>query len=173
MGTAPLASVDIDQVEMLARSALRAASNAELRLAAAESCTGGFISSLLSGVEGLGHSFDCGFVVYSDEAKSLLLGIDPEKIERHGAVSKSVAIDMARGAVAHSKADIAIATTGFTGHAPPGKNGLVHFAVADRDGNFAHRQHHFGEVERDEGRLRAAAEALGMLNEHLVQMCGK
>ncbi len=173
MGTVPLLAADLAQVEELARSALQAASEAQLKLAAAESCTGGFISSLLSGVEGLGHSFDCGFVVYSDEAKSLLLGIEPEEIARHGAVSKSVALHMAKGAVAHSDADIAVATTGYTGHAPHGKNGLVHFAVADRDGNVAHRQHHFGEVERDEGRLLAAAEALRMLNDHIIQMCGK
>lgn len=172
MGTAPLAGVDTAQVEKLARAALQAASDAELRLAAAESCTGGFISSMLSGVEGLGHSFDCGFVVYSNEAKNLLLGIDLEEIEQHGAVSKIVALHMARGAVAHSKADVAVATTGYTGHAPQGKNGLVHFAVADRNGKTMHRLHNFGEVERDEGRLLAAGEALAMLNEHLTAMRG-
>jgi nicotinamide-nucleotide amidase len=148
----------------LAAEVLRAAEQAGLTVAAAESCTGGHIASILTGVEGLSHVFEAGFVTYSDKAKSDVLGILAEDVERCGAVSREMALAMAAGALKSSRSDIAVAVTGFTGGAPPGEeNGLVHIAVVNEAGHSFHREYHFGEVERGHGRDLAAGAALAML----------
>lgn len=83
--------------ESLAREVLELAERAGKLVATAESCTGGLLATLVTDVPGVSHRFECGFVVYSDASKVRLLGIDGELIEHHGAVSKAVAIEMARG----------------------------------------------------------------------------
>jgi nicotinamide-nucleotide amidase len=153
----------------LAASVLEAAERAGATLAVAESCTGGHIASLLTGIEGRSHMFEAGFVTYSDKAKSDVLGIPAGDVERYGAVSKQVALAMAAGAVRSSRSKIAVSVTGFTGGAPPGEeNGLVHIAVAEEAGPTFHREYHFGEVERDERRNLAASAALAMLKNALA-----
>jgi nicotinamide-nucleotide amidase len=148
----------------LAAETLRAADGAGLTVAAAESCTGGHIASMLTGIEGLSHVFEAGFVTYSDKAKSDVLGIPGEDVSQFGAVSREVALAMAAGALKSSRSNIAVAVTGFTGGAPPGEeNGLVHIAVVDETGRSFHREYHFGEVERIDGRDLAAGAALAML----------
>src|SRR5690242_20339673 len=92
------------EVEDLAIRLLTRACDRELTLATAESCTGGLIASLLTDVEGMGHAFERGFVVYTDEAKAGMLGIPRPLIDTHDAVSKEVALAMAEGALAHSRA---------------------------------------------------------------------
>jgi nicotinamide-nucleotide amidase len=86
-----------------------------LMLTAAESCTGGMIAAALTDVPGASAVFDRGFVTYSNEAKSELIGVQAQTISRFGAVSQNVAREMAIGALANSNADIAVATTGIAG----------------------------------------------------------
>jgi len=153
----------------LAAAVLEAAERAGLSVAAAESCTGGHIASLLTGAEGLSHVFEAGFVAYSDKAKSDVLGVPADQVERFGAVSREVALAMAEGALKGSRSTIAVAVSGFTGGAPPGEeNGLVHIAVVDENGRSFHREYHFGEVDRDEGRDLAAASALELLRKAIA-----
>lgn len=107
----------------------------KIRIATAESCTGGLISYLLTEVPGSSAVFDRGFVTYSDQSKTDQLGVDARLIAAHGAVSPQVAEAMARGALARSKADIALAVTGIAG--PTGGTrkkpvGRVYIAVATR-----------------------------------------
>ena len=103
----------------------------DLRLATAESCTGGLLASLLTDVEGSSHAFDRGFVVYTDEAKRDLLGVPDAVLREHGAVSRAVALAMAEGALERSPADVALAVTGFAGRAKDGEEpGLVHLACS-------------------------------------------
>jgi len=84
-------------------------------LVTAESCTGGLIAATCTEVAGSSAWFERGFVTYSNEAKTGSLGVPAELIERHGAVSEEVARAMAAGALAHSRADIAVAVTGVAG----------------------------------------------------------
>jgi nicotinamide-nucleotide amidase len=85
------------------------------RIATAESCTGGLIAAALTHVPGSSDVVDRGFVTYSNDAKTEMLGVDPALIATHGAVSQSVAAAMAEGAVARSLADVAVAVTGVAG----------------------------------------------------------
>jgi nicotinamide-nucleotide amidase len=87
----------------------------ELKLATAESCTGGMISAACTDLAGSSDWFERGFVTYSNEAKTELLGVDAALIEAHGAVSEPVARAMAFGAIRHSKAQVSIAVTGIAG----------------------------------------------------------
>jgi nicotinamide-nucleotide amidase len=135
-----------------------------LRLATAESCTGGLLASVLTDVEGCSHAFDCGFVVYSDSAKSCMLGVPAHLLDCEGAVSKAAAIAMAEGALDRSDADIAVALTGFAGPAgPDGEEGLVHFAAATKGRRTLHRECHFGKLGRGAIRIECLVEALGMI----------
>lgn len=86
-----------------------------LMLATAESCTGGMISAACTDLAGSSHWFERGFVTYSNEAKTELLGVPPQLIARHGAVSEEVARAMAAGALAHSRAQVCVAVTGVAG----------------------------------------------------------
>jgi nicotinamide-nucleotide amidase len=87
----------------------------KLKLATAESCTGGLIAAACTELSGSSAWFERGFVSYSNQAKTDMLGVDAGLIERHGAVSEAVARAMAYGAVAHSGAQIAVAVTGVAG----------------------------------------------------------
>lgn len=139
---------------------------AGLKLATAESCTGGLLASLCTDIEGLGSVFERGFVTYSVEAKQELLGIERSLIERHGVVSAQVAAAMVEGALANSKADLAVAITGFAGPAGKGDEpGLVHLAARCRNGVGCAREAHYGEAGRDRVRLLAANAALEMIAE--------
>lgn len=135
-----------------------------LRLAAAESCTGGLVGEILTAREGASDFFLGSAVVYADSAKTALLGVDPELVRAHGAVSAEVAQAMAEGARSRYGADIALAITGIAG--PGGGSaekpvGLVHYAVATPQGTVHHRFVFAG--DRDFVRLRAAYAALGLV----------
>jgi nicotinamide-nucleotide amidase len=138
-------------------------------IAVAESCTGGLVSAALTEVPGSSDVFDGGFVTYSNEAKIAQLGISLDVIETFGAVSIAVAWAMARGALARSKADVAVAITGIAG--PGGGSdrkpvGTVVFGRARRDGNpdeVAADRREFGDLGRGGIRLQAALCALDWL----------
>ena len=152
------------EVEELAIRLLTLACDRDLRLATAESCTGGLIGSLLTDVDGMGHAFERGFIVYSEEAKAGMLGIPRTLIDTHGAVSREVALAMTAGALAHSRADIVVAVTGFAGPAgPDDEPGLVHFGCARRGRPSAHREEHFGDVGRGKVREESTRVALEMM----------
>jgi nicotinamide-nucleotide amidase len=142
----------------------------ELVIATAESCTGGMLAALLTDIEGCGHGFDRGFVTYSKEAKSELLGISHGLLDQNDAVSEAVARAMAEGALDRSRAQIAIAVTGFAGPAGPGQEeGLAHFALARRDCPTAHREEHFGALGRGVIRVKSLKIMLDMVEESLEQ----
>jgi len=159
---------DVDDLAEMARRLLTKAARHKRTIATAESCTGGLLASLLTDVEGLGACFERGFVTYTPEAKSDLLGLEPVELRRHGAVSAETARAMAEGALARSSADIALAITGFAG--PAGEHdeqGLVHLACAVRSAPITLRECHFGPLGRDRIRHLAVHGALEML-EHAV-----
>ncbi|WP_337995603.1 CinA family protein [Oleispirillum naphthae] len=149
----------------LARNVLRLGLAAGLRVAAAESCTGGLIAAALTETPGSSAVFERGFVTYSNEAKTELLGVPAATLAAHGAVSEQTARAMAEGALAHSRADAAVAVTGIAG--PDGGSaekpvGLVHFAAARRDRTTRHAVHTFP-GNREEVRAAAAETALTLL----------
>jgi nicotinamide-nucleotide amidase len=157
------------ELEHLAAELLRAAEAKGLRLAAAESCTGGALAALLTDVEDLSHVFERGFVVYSNEAKQDCLGIAPELIATHGPVSEAVATAMAQGALGHSPAHAAVAITGNAGPAGPGDEpGLVYICCALRNGHVVCREAHFGDEGRSMVRIRALRAAFDLLRHMIV-----
>ena len=155
-----------DQAERL----MRCLCERELTVATAESCTGGMLAALLTDIEGAGHGFERGFVTYTKDAKTELLGIEPSLLEQNDAVSEVVARAMAEGALKRSKADIALGVTGFAGPAGPDREeGLVHFALARRDGRTVHREEHFGALGRGGVRVKSLKTLLDMLEQCLEQ----
>jgi nicotinamide-nucleotide amidase len=163
-----LESILPEKLDRLACAVLDRAHDLEMALATAESCTGGLLAALLTDVRGRGHVFERGFVTYTNEAKSELLGIDLQTIESCGAVSEVIARAMAEGALLRSQADVAVSITGFAG---PGSDddeeGLVHFGCARRDGVTCHREEHFGAIGRGPVRLAALEVALAMMDDAL------
>ncbi|HEX3431736.1 MAG TPA: CinA family protein [Rhizomicrobium sp.] len=131
----------------LAEAVLEKARAQKLRLAAAESCTGGLVAALLTEIPGASDAVERGFVVYSNAAKSELLGVDAGMIAAHGAVSDNVARAMAEGAIRHSAAQLAVAVTGIAGPGggtPEKPVGLVHIAAAREGRETLHERHLFG-----------------------------
>lgn len=146
---------------------LKAACDQNLRLVTAESCTGGLMASLLTDVTGCSHAFERGFVTYTDEAKTELLGVPAALLRDYGAVSQPAAVAMAEGALARSRGDLALAITGFAGPGEKAVPGLVHFALAVRGGETKHERHHFQEDDRAGVRLRCIETGLHLLGERL------
>lgn len=139
-----------------------------LKVATAESCTGGMLAALLTDIDGCSHGFDRGFVTYAKDAKTDLLGIEPAVLDCNEAVSEAVARAMAEGALKRSRADIALGVTGFAGPAEQGcEEGLVHFAVAVRGEATRHRVEHFGTEGRGPVRIKSLRVMLDMLEEAL------
>ncbi len=138
----------------------------QLRIAAAESCTGGLVAATLTEVAGASDVFERGFVTYSNEAKQAMLGVAQATLTAFGAVSRETAQAMATGALAHAPADLAVAITGIAGPggAVAGKPvGLVHFAAATRAGALLHEQRNYGDIGRAQVRHACVAQALAML----------
>jgi nicotinamide-nucleotide amidase len=138
----------------------------ELKVATAESCTGGLIAATLTEVPGSSVVVDRGFVTYSNEAKTEILGVDAALIARVGAVSPEVAAAMVEGAIARSNADLAVAVTGIAGPdggTPEKPVGLVHFAAMRRGGAPVLAERRFGDIGRSEVRMATVAEALAMI----------
>jgi len=138
-------------------------------LATAESCTGGLLAGACTAPAGASDWFNAGFVTYSNAAKQASLGVPAALIEAHGAVSAEVAEAMAEGALARSRASLAVAVTGIAG--PGGddhEQGLVHFALARRDGPTIHRVEHFGAIGRGPVRVNSLKTMLEMLDQVLA-----
>jgi nicotinamide-nucleotide amidase len=136
-----------------------------LTLATAESCTGGLIAATLTEIAGSSDVVDRGFVTYSNAAKSELLGVPPQLIAAHGAVSGEVAGAMAEGARAHAPVDLAVSVTGIAGPggATPGKPvGLVWLGLARSGTNVTTERHVFA-GDRASVRRAAVARALALL----------
>lgn len=133
-----------------------------LWIATAESCTGGLIAGCLTAVAGSSAIVDRGFVTYTNEAKTQMLGVPANLIDQHGAVSHPVAEAMALGAIAQSRADVALAVTGIAG--PGGGSaekpvGLVYIACARRGGAVLVERHVFA-GDRTDIRLATVERAL-------------
>jgi nicotinamide-nucleotide amidase len=155
-----------DHLDEQAERLMHAVCDKELKIATAESCTGGMFAALLTDIEGGGRGFDRGFVTYSKESKRDLLGIDPGLLQDNDAVSEIVARAMAEGALLQSDADIALGVTGFAGPgAPDQEEGLVHVALARRDGPTVHQERHFGSVGRGAVRVKSLKVMLEMLEQ--------
>jgi nicotinamide-nucleotide amidase len=141
-----------------------------LTIATAESCTGGMLAALLTDIEGEGHGYDRGFVTYTEQSKTDLLGIAGDVLHRNEAVSEAVARAMAEGALNRSQADIALGVTGFAGPAGPShEEGLVHMALARRGGRTVHRVEHFGAIGRGAVRVKSLKTMLEMVEQALEQ----
>ena len=149
------------ELEEATRRLLDKACERDLTLATAESCTGGMLASLLTDVPGVAHAFERGFVTYTDAAKHEMLGVPKALLKAQGAVSKEVAIVMAEGALERSRANIALAVTGFAdkGEEP----GLVHFACARAGRKTAHREEHFGPIGRGPTRVECLRVGIEMM----------
>ncbi len=138
----------------------------KMRLATAESCTGGLVATALTAIAGSSDVFECSFVTYSNAAKEKMLGVSAATLRRHGAVSGETAVAMAKGALKRSGADCAVSITGVAGPSGGSKGkpvGLVHLAAARRNGKVLSRQHLFGNIGRERVRQLSALEALALL----------
>jgi nicotinamide-nucleotide amidase len=160
----------------LAEKILRKARGLGLKIATAESCTGGLVAAALTSIAGSSDVFERGFVTYSNEAKEDMLGVERALLEHHGAVSAETAVAMAEGALKHSRAHISVAITGIAGPdggSPEKPVGLVYFAAARLSGRgsdrveFAtiHSEKRFGEIGRAEVRTKSVETALSLLLE--------
>jgi nicotinamide-nucleotide amidase len=137
-----------------------------LKIATAESCTGGLVAGALTEIAGSSDVVDRGFVTYSNEAKQQMLGVPAATIDKHGAVSRATAEAMARGALGNANADIVVSITGIAGPGGGSKDkpvGLVHFAAAARSGALTHKEMRYGDIGRSEVRRLSVLQALAML----------
>ncbi len=145
---------------------LAAARAAGLKIATAESCTGGLIAGLLTEIPGSSDVVERGFVTYSNQSKEEMLGVPSALLRQHGAVSEAVARAMAEGAIRHSTAQLSVAVTGIAG--PGGGTeekpvGLVHIAAARAGTATATRVCHFGDIGRDQVRRKSVEAALALV----------
>ncbi|MEY4642658.1 MAG: hypothetical protein RLZZ227_2652 [Pseudomonadota bacterium] len=163
--TETLSSTLPSELEEATHRLLARACEQELKLATAESCTGGMLATLLTDVKGVAHAFACGFVTYTEESKTELLGVPADLIRAKGVVSREVAIAMAEGALERSHADIALSVTGFAdaGDEP----GLVHLGCARAGRPTQHHEAHFGAIGRGAVRIETLKVGMRMMTEML------
>jgi len=151
-----------DDVTRLARRLGTLAKKRKIDVVTAESCTGGGVATAMTRISGSAKWFERGFVTYSNIAKKEMLGVSQETLRKHGAVSEEVAIEMARGALKRSHADISVAITGIagpTGGVPGKAVGTVHFAWGVRGGAIQARRFRF-EGDRVAVRLQSVYVAI-------------
>ncbi|EAU42458.1 hypothetical protein FP2506_06451 [Fulvimarina pelagi HTCC2506] len=154
-----------DGIEILARQVVETYAAKGMKLATVESCTGGMVAAAITDIAGSSAVLDRGFVTYSNDAKTDLVGVEAQTLEANGAVSEAVACEMAEGGVRRSRGLVAIAITGVAGPGGGSESkpvGLVHFACASPDGT-THREERFGDIGRAEIRIRSVEMALRML----------
>ena len=135
-----------DDVTRLARRLGVLAKKRKIDVVTAESCTGGGVATAMTRISGSAKWFERGFVTYTNIAKMEMLGVSQDTLKKHGAVSEEVAIEMARGALQHSHADVSVAITGIagpTGGVPGKPVGTVHFAWGVRGGPVQARRFRF------------------------------
>ena len=161
-----------EAIHTKARAVLDACREAGVMLVTAESCTGGLVAGALTEIAGSSDVVERGFVTYSYESKTGMLGVPAEMIAAHGAVSEPVARAMAEGALARSPARLSIAVTGVAG---PGSDsdakpaGLVHLAAARHGKEILHEKHAFGDIGRDAVRRATVAAALDVVLRRLSE----
>ena len=144
----------------LAKDVLVAALAAEMHITVAESCTGGLVAGCLTAIPGASKVIDSGFITYSNEAKTRLLGVPRDAISEHGAVSDIVAAAMAEGALAQTDADLAVAITGIAGPDGGTKDkpvGLVYLALAQTNRDAMVKRYVFAGTRTDIRRATVAA----------------
>lgn len=164
----PMTQLPVDLLD-LAKTVLVAAKSSGKKIATAESCTGGLVASCITAIPGSSSAFECGYVTYSNEAKTSMLGVPRDAISQFGAVSDVTAAAMAEGALAQSGADIAVSVTGIAG--PDGGTkekpvGLVFLAVAQRNKDAQVKRYVFAGTRTDIRRATVAA-ALELLASQL------
>lgn len=150
------------ELETLAQALGQRLLAAHHRVATAESCTGGWIAKTMTDIAGSSAWFECGMTAYSYEAKQALLGVRPETLETHGAVSRETVIEMVSGALVNSGASIAVAVTGIAGPgggSPDKPVGTVWIAWKRRGGYAEARVFHF-DGDREAVRRQTVAGAL-------------
>lgn len=155
-----------EQLVSEAADLLEACRDRKLTIATGESCTGGLIAGILTEVPGSSDVVDRAFVTYSNMAKTEMLGVPAETIERHGAVSGPVARAMAEGVLKNSRAELAVAVTGIAGPGggtPEKPVGLVHLAAARRNGPLVHERRVFQGDGRSAIRLATVEVAFSLL----------
>lgn len=136
-----------------------------MKVATAESCTGGLIAKRITDVPGASEVFDCGIISYANEIKHRVLGVSEDDLNKYGAVSEPVARQMAQGALKVSEADIAVSVTGIAGPDSDSTNkpvGLVYIGLADRD-NVWVRELRTSRKDRSYNRYVSASNALNMI----------
>ncbi|WP_028035693.1 CinA family protein [Chelativorans sp. J32] len=155
-----------DTEEFLAREVIEAFEQRSLKIATAESCTGGMVGAALTDIAGSSTVFERGFITYSNEAKMELLGVSEQTLAAHGAVSAETAQEMAAGALDHSLADVAVSITGIAG--PAGGTaekpvGLVWFGLAVKGTPPMAEKRQFPDLGRASIRQESATTALQLL----------
>ena len=151
-----------DEIERLAADLGQRLIARGWRVATAESCTGGLVAGAVTAIAGSSDWFDRGFVTYSNEAKVESLGVPPATIAAHGAVSEQTAVAMAKGALAHSAATIAVGVTGIAGPGggtPTKPVGMVCIAWSHRDHDVVVATH---QLPGDRAEVRHAAVAIAL-----------
>jgi len=155
-----------ERLRNLALLILDDAEQARLKIATAESCTGGLLAALFTEIPGSSSVFERGFVTYSNRAKEEMLGVPGDALADYGAVSEPVARMMAEGALGNSRANISV---GITGVAGPGGGtkmkpvGTVHIACARENRAIIHEHLQLGEISRDAIRMAAVESALNLI----------
>jgi len=157
-----------DDIVEAAKRLLAICKRKNVLVATAESCTAGLVAGTLTEVPGTSSILDRGFITYSNEAKHDMLGVSRETLKNSGAVSKEAAEEMVRGVLGQSKVDLAVSVTGVAG--PDGGTaekpvGLVHFAVATRNGELIHVEKRFGDIGRAQVRKQSVLQAFRMLHD--------
>lgn len=155
---------DMHQLHDAAKRFLELLEERKAKVATAESCTGGFVASMLTDIEGLSHSFDRAYICYSVPAKIEMLGLDPAMIDENGTVSEPVARALAENALAKSQADIAIGVTGFAGKSDPDEDegdGVVYVGVATTGETRVERFDH-GQQSREDISKKVVMAALNL-----------
>ncbi|MGQ4873033.1 MAG: CinA family protein [Promethearchaeia archaeon] len=140
-----------------------------IKISVAESCTGGFISHMITNVSGASKIFDRGIVCYSNEAKIELLGVNPNDIERYGAVSEQVAKQLAEGILKNSNSDIGIGVTGIagpTGGTPQKPVGTVFISLSTENGTIV-KKFQFKNCGRIEFKQKVLDEVLNYLENYI------
>ena len=142
------------------------AERARLKIVTAESCTGGLVAALLTDIAGSSSVFERGFVTYSNKAKEEMLGVPGDVLADFGAVSEPVARMMAEGALANSRANIAVSITGVAG--PGGGTrmkpvGTVHIACARENRAVLHEMLQLGDIGREGIRMASVEAALNLI----------
>ncbi len=142
-----------------------------VKIATAESCTGGLVAARITGIPGSSDVFERGFVTYSNISKIDLLGVDAGTITRHGAVSQQVARAMAEGAIDNSEAHVAVSITGVAGPGGAGRKpeGMVCFGLASVNTDTLAETRRFGAVGRESVRAASVQHALALLDSGIAE----